>query len=262
MEKFDEPTDQYTYQWLTALTALEEVTIFPLRYETLSYITSSRLKSLDINANPTANLGHISKLTSLRSLDVVKRPDGEEEGELDLGPDFLSMLSNLTRLSLSIKGPTEISHFPYLEQLELMYATNEEYTGLVDLPNITKLVVRALSPTVNGEISFISNLTTLQHLEMMINKQISCQIFVSLTSLASLSVYKVDDDCDHLSVLTNLTKLRIPNTMDSPKLLQLPTSLKELSLQLYKPMASQSVSVEIEARLPNLYKSYVSTTTV
>lgn len=243
----------FSYQWLAALTALEELTINPLQREALSYVTSTRLAKLRLSAIANANLQHIRKFTSLRALDIH---DLSNTNRVD--PTDLQILSNLISLRLFVKC-AELVHLPNLEELALI-CLDIKNAELIGVQNLTSLVVHANYDSDAVDASFIPSLTALKQLTLRLSQHVSCQFFSPLLSLNSLTVGKMENDFDRLSVLTNLTTLCVSNSHESPKLLQLPTTLQHLDIFLIRPATSDTISIHIAQRLPYLHRLAIHTT--
>jgi hypothetical protein len=269
----EEGRKRFSYEWLAALTALEDLNIDSIQHNALSFIAST-LTSLQFKIDDTpADLPHLSKFACLKELYLIRATSEHdvdiseisklttlESLQIDFGseiPFVMSILSNLTWLHLA-KSPAEVSHLPKLEYLILHYTSSCHYTGFEGLQNLTAL---ELATNFNDDYDldldykFISRLTTLKYLRIGMGngQKFNCQYFSALTALERLHLAAIEseDDYGHIAGMTKLTELQIrPGRIESPKILHLPTSLQVLHLDL----PDEKFIEELKKRLPNLYK--------
>lgn len=268
--------EHHPIQWLTALTALQDLSANNIQHDDLSYLTSSLVR-LQITLAPQKpmDLAHLTRFATLKQFIVlgastgldftpVSKMVGLESLQLDVEGRFkpidfaMSVLSNLTRLSLN-RTPVEVSHLPNLEQLVLAYTVHCQFTGFVGLPNLTKLeFAHHWGLDTQGwtfDYTFVSRLTTLKQLTLNTQK-CSCQYFSTLTGLKELTLETHDreKDYNYIACLTNLTKLQIWRGIPSRNILQLSTTLQVLYVDLsdYVDFV-ESIEEEVEERFINAY---------
>jgi hypothetical protein len=280
----DEEEKHHSYQWLTALTALEHLNIDPMERNGLSFVsTTLTLLQIATTGYVSVELMHLSRFVLLKELNLNQRINVDNSDLAPIStltqlealqisllgvsqplPFAISTLSSLTWLQLS-RTPAEVSHLPNLKYLQVAFSTSEDFTGFVGLPNLMELEI----PTNWGckdnfplDYTFVSRLTTLKKLTLNAHYQLyNCQYLSTLTDLERLHLQELEseEDYSHLASLTKLTELKIWRGIASPKILQLPTSLQVLSIDLPEneeesDFMNKSFSEEAIKRFPNLYQ--------
>jgi Leucine-rich repeat (LRR) protein len=283
-EDDDEEEKHHSYQWLTALTALEHLNIDPMERNGLSFVSTTLTQlQIAITGYVPVDLTHVSRFVLLKEFYLNQRINVDNSDlspistltQLEalrisvLGvsqplPFAISTLSSLTWLQLS-RAPAEVSHLPNLKHLQVAFSASEDFTGFVGLPNLTELEI----PTNWGckdkfplDYTFVSRLTTLKKLVLNANYQLyNCQYLSTLTDLERLHLRELEseEDYTHLASLTKLTELKIWCGLASPKILQLPTSLQVLSIDLSEneeesDFMEKSIAEKAIKRFPNLYQ--------
>lgn len=267
------------YEWLAHLTALRHLRIEMIQDKGLSYVTAS-LTSLNMWIGSQVDLGHLTELAELKRLEIYLRSATDVTAVSKMTHlDALKIIFDSNKASplpFSVSGlsltwlnlgycSAEVSHMPNLEELSLKTNSSSKYWGFEELPNLTKFTAwhyPGLDDSKQLDYSYVSKMTALKYLGIYPseNYTFNCKDLLILTALEHLEFCRLDneDSYEYFSGLTNLTELRIDVGIGSPKMVNLPTSLQDLWLDLSNdPKNSDQEVVDsverLKAKLPYLY---------
>ena len=172
----------------------------PRRMELLTSVTR-----LDLRGTRISNIGAISKLVSLKSLEFWQTEY--------IDTSALSRLKSLEYLYLWQTKVSDISELSGLSSLITLNLWGTEVSDISALGGLTSLINLNLSSTKVSDISALSGLTSLSNLNISSTKVSDISALGGLTSLTNLNLSNTDvSDISALSGLTSLTSLNLSRT--------------------------------------------------
>ncbi len=270
---FTVPADAQSYEDLSKLAFLQELTITAGQPGQLSYISNlANLTSLTIQdtAVLTDELPIIGSLPMLQKLTLsgcgISTTDGLEKAQnltnLDLSNntireiDALGSLQNLTEVNLQsnvILDLAPLASMTKMTTLDVSYNTLTSIEAVSNLSNLTYL--NAGNNSISSLPSF-DKLTNLTHLSLATNSLEDASALASCTSLVDLNIaHNALTDIQALSALTNLTGIDFSENQVSA-LPQWPSDCQLVQINGSNNALSSISPLSGLAHLNNVYVDY------
>ncbi|MBN7812927.1 leucine-rich repeat domain-containing protein [Algoriphagus sp. H41] len=207
-ERFDmAPEDSVTLDWLYRFVSVDSLDISGRReifgLQALSELRD--LKVMDISNTAITDLGPISNVTFLESLNLTNTPTSDIQ--------FIKYSDRLKHLDISNTRIEDISQLLNLKSLISLKAENTPIMGFAVLNEFKNLTHLDLAGSGFNNVENIKDLNKLESLNLSGNYMINFSALSGLSSLKSLDLSKSNlQDVSPLKGLTNLELLDISET--------------------------------------------------